>query len=94
MIERNLEIEVLREMRTEKKFSELHREQRSDLQRFCNTWEDILLNLSSLSDSSNAKGKIVQMALKKKYGHLSISAYLRSELFYWIAYRNHEGSSF
>ena len=93
MIVRNIEENVLRELRSTHTLSELNQEQRQELRVFCETWEDILINLASISDYSHAKGKISQMALRK-YKGLSISAYLRSELFYWIAYRNQEGSSF
>lgn len=91
MIVRNLEANVLQEMRIEKK--PLNPKQRQELRIFCETWGDILVNLSSISDYSHAKGKIAQMT-QKKHESLSISAYLRSELFYWLAHRNREGSSF
>lgn len=93
MNEINIEVKVLREIHSKQPLNELNPKQRQELQIFCETWKDILAHLSSISDFSRAKEHIIQMALKK-YGHSSISAYLRSELFYWIAYRNREGSSF
>ena len=90
---RNIEEKVLRILRSTHTLSELNPEQRHGLRVFCETWEDILINLVSISDYSHAKGKIAQMT-QKKHESLSLSAYLRSELFYWIAYRNQEGSNF
>ena len=90
---RNIEEKVLHILCSTYTLSELNQEQRHGLRIFCETWEDILINLVSISDYSHAKGKITQMT-QKKHESLSIPAYLRSELFFWIAYRNREGSSF
>ena len=72
----NIEEKVLRELRSTHTLSELNQEQRHELRIFCEAWEDTIINLVSISDSSHAKGEIVQMAQKKheKFKHPCISA--------------------
>ena len=67
MSELNIEVKILRELRSKQSLNELNPGQRRELRIFCETWEDILAHLSSISDFSRAKEKIAQMALKK-YG--------------------------